>query len=274
MGFWPCAGEDPFTRKVRDVYRANVVRAPRTGIAPLDVLAVGVRRRVEPRGRLDALLEGAELALPRPTSGEVAELRGQRSTTLDLSLGADLTATFLAALGLPVPAVNVSATLWDGARKISFEVRNVVERRVDIARLGSALTGSRIARNAATEVFFAEPRAQMLIITRTLSSATFAVHATGRGGQSAKVEADGVAEIFGTASADVSWSVEGESTIAFSGKRPATFAFGAVPCAFHSDSSVVFGLEVTDKTFGGPETVVPHERPVIDDAGLVVLDED
>lgn len=269
----PCAGEDPFTRKVRDVYRANVVRAPRTGIAPLDVLAVGARRRVEPRGRLDALLSGTAPTLPRPTSGDVADLLGQHSTKLDLSVGADLTATFLTALGLPVPGANIAATLWNGARTLSFEVRDVVERRVDIARLGSALTDCRVARNAATEVFFAEPGAQMLIITRTLSSAAFAVHAAGRGGQSVTAEVDGIAEVFGTASLDVGWSVEGESTIAFRGRTPATFAFGAVPCALKSDATLIFGLEVTDKTFGGEEAVIPRERPAIDDSGLLAFDE-
>lgn len=272
MGFAPCEREDPFTRKVRDVYRANVVRAPSTGIAPLDVLAVGARRRVEPRGRLDAMLSGAAPGLPRPSSVEVADLRGQRSTTLDLSVGADLTAAFLGALGLPVPGAEVAATLWEGARGLSFEVRDVVERRVDIARLGSALTGCRIARNAATEVFFAEPRAQMLVITRTLGSARFAVHATGRKGQSVKVAVDGLAEIFGEVTADVGWSVEGESTIAFRGKAPATFAFGAVPCALRPDGAVDFGLEVTDKTFSASKAVVPRERPAIDDAGLVTFD--
>lgn len=273
MGFSPCDREDPFTRKIRDVYRANVVRAPRTGIAPLDVLAVGARRRVEPRGRLDALLEGGASALPRPTSAAVADLRGQRSATLDLELGADLTAMFLAAVGLPTPGADVAANFWKGARKLSFEVRDVFERRVDIAALGAAIDGRTIARNAATEVFFAEPRAQMLIITRTLRSARFAVHAASRGGQSFKVDVDGLAEVLGKASLDVGWSIEGESTIAFHGKAPATFAFGAVPCSFRSDATLVFGLEVAEMTFGAPAAVKPEERPVIDDAGLLTLDE-
>ena len=273
MGFTPCEREDPFTRTVREVYRANVVRAPRTGIAPLDVMAVGARRRVEPRGRLGALLDGPEPTLPRPTSSEVADLRGQRSATLDLAVGADLTATFLGALGLPVPGASVAATLWKGARRVSFEVRDVVERRIDIGRLGSALTGCTIARNAATEVFFAEPVAQMLVITRTLSSARFAVHATGRGGQSVRVAVDGLAELFGTLAGEAAWSVEGESTIAFRGSTPATFAFGVVPCALRSDATVVFGLEVTDKTFGAHDAVVAQERPAIDDMGLLTFDE-
>jgi hypothetical protein len=273
MGFRRCDRDDPFTSKVREVYRANVVRAPRTGIAPLDVLAVA-GRRVEARGRLPMLLDGARPDLPRPVSSDVADLRGERSAALDLEFGADLTATFLAALGLPAPGANAVITLWDGARRVAFEVRGVTERRVDVAGLGRALTGCRVARNAATEVFFSEPKAQMLVITRTLSSARFAVHAAGRKGQSVKIAVDGLAQLFGEAHAAGGWSVEGESTIAFHGPRPATFAFGAVPCILRTDGTLVFGLEISDKVFGDRESAEPRERPAIDDAGLLTFDVD
>jgi hypothetical protein len=234
---------------------------------------VGARRRVEPRGRLVVMLDGAATPLPHPTADAVAELRGQRSATVDLSVGAELTAAFLGGIGLPLPSANLEATLWKGARKVSFEVRDVVERRVDIARLGSAVDGRRIRRNAATEVFFVEPKAQMLVITRTLSSPRFAVHATSRAGQSVKIDLDGLAEVLGNASADVAWTVEGKSTISFTGKAPATFAFGAVPCALRSDATMVFGLEVSDKTYGDAQVGTPKERPVFAEAGLLTFDE-
>lgn len=86
------------------------------------------------------------------------------------------------------------------------------------------------------EVFFAEPTAQMLVITRTLSNAR-------------------------------------ESTIAFTGPSPATFAFGAVPCVLRSDAAMVFGLEVGDTVFGDAEVGAPRERPVFAEAGLLTFDE-
>jgi hypothetical protein len=273
MGFWPCEREDAFTRKVRDTYRANVVRSPRTGIAPLDVLAVGRNRWVETRGRLATVLSDEASSLPRPTSAEVVELRGQQSAELDIAVGVDLVATFLAALGIPVPGAGVVATLWEGARRISFEVRGVTESRVDLAKLGTALRARRVVRTAATEVFFAEPKAEMLVITRTLSSARFAVHVSGRRGQSARVSVDGLADVLGEAHADVGWKAEGESTVAFHGRTPVTFAFGAVPCTVGADGALVFGLEVSDKTFGVEADVVVRERPVVEEAGLLSFDE-
>ena len=162
--------------------------------------------------------------------------------------------------------------LWDGVGRISFEVRGVTESRVDIGELGSALNARRVARNPATDVFFTDPKAQMLVITRTLSSAHFAVHATGRRGQSARVAVDGIAELFGEVHADVAWEVESDSTIVFHGREAATFAFGAVPCVIRTDGTLVFGLEVADKTFGAGADVHPKERPAIDDDGLLIFD--
>jgi hypothetical protein len=274
VGFWRCAREDPFTRKIRDVYRANVVRAPRTGIAPLDVLVVARDRRVGARGRLGQVLEGEPPDLPLPISADVADLRGQRSTALDLSVGADLAATFLSALGIPVPGASLVAGLWDGASRISFEVREVTESRVDIGELGSALNGRRVVRNPATDVFFTEPKAQMLVITRTLSSSHFAVHASGRKGQSVKVAVDGIAELLGEAHGKVAWEAESDNTIVFRGQRSAIFAFGAVPCVIRTDNTLAFGLEITDTTFGTRPHRAPKERPAIDDQGLLIFDGD
>lgn len=272
MGFWRCEREDAFTRKVREVYRANVIRAPRTGIEPLDVLAVSRTRRVEPRGRLAGILAGAVPDLPRPASAEAADLRGQRSAMLDLSIGAELTSTFLAALGLPIPSAEVVTTLWDGAGTLSFEVRGVTEQRVDVFQLGSALDHRTLARNPATEVFFTDSKVQLLIITRTLRSAHFAVHAAGRRGHSAEVAVDAVEDLLGKAHADLSWKAETDSTLEFLGREPATFAFSAVPCAVRADGTFTFGLEVTDKTFGAGAPVAPRERPAVDDSGLVLFD--
>ena len=154
--------------------------------------------------------------------------------------------------------------LWDGVGRISFEVRGVTESRVDIGELGSALNACRVARNPATDVFFTDPKAQMLVITRTLSSAHFAVHATGRRGQSARVAVDGIAQLFGEVHADVAWEVESDSTIVFHGREAATFAFGAVPCVIRTPTAHWFSdcPEVADKTFGaGAPTCTRRNDP-------------
>lgn len=275
MGFQPCfTRDDPFTRQVRQTYRAAVVRAPRTGIQPLDALAVDKDRRVYPRGRLAKLIAGGTPTLPRPKSEQVAGLTGVRSAAVDVGLGAKLSANFLAALGVPLPSINLGASLWKGASGLVFEVREVTQHDIDISQLGQDLERRHIQRNATTDLFFSPSTTKLHVITRTLTSPSFAVTATNKKGQSIEVGADGVADFLGEVHGNVSWDIERQSTLTFRGTKPATFAFSAVPCGVFEDGTVVFGLESTDLTFGASERVEPSPRPIVDEPGLLFFDDE
>lgn len=273
MSFLPCLNpDDPFTRRVREAYRANVVTAPRAGINPLDTLAVR-RRHVEPRGSLAAMLDEA-VALPTAHQAPVSGLSGLRSTSVDLELGLSLTAKFLAGLGVPLPGAEVTASLLKGASACSFEVDDVVEQHVDVALLGRALQGRRIDRTPATAVFFDGSGVDLYLITRTLTSKSFAVRGTSTKGQKVKVAVGAIPDLLGEASGTVSWKSEAEDSVVFSGPTPVTFAFASIPCAVDAHGGVVFGLTSDGLTFGDTEPIGKTEpTPVIDEAGLVQLDE-
>lgn len=273
MGFLPCVNrEDPFTRRVREVYRANVVTAPRAGIDPLDTLAVR-SRSVSARGALTHLLDGP-VKLPEPKATPTAGLSGTRSTSVDLKLGLDLTAKFLTALGVPVPGAEVTASLWQGATRLTFHVDEVAEHQVDIAELGSAMRGRRLARTPATKVFFSGDGTGLYLITGTLTTTSFAVHGEAERGQSVEVAVDAIQDLIGTASATVSWRSTGHDAVTFSGSTPVTFAFAAVPCAVDPRGNLGFGLTTDELTFGEQEPRMAQQAPVVDEEGLLVLDEE
>jgi len=273
MGFRPCmTRDDPFTRQVRQTYRAGVVLAPRTGIEPLDALAVDKNRRVQQRGRLANLIAGEVPVLPQPTSEEVAGLGGLRSAAVDVGIGAELSANFLAALGVPLPSASLETSLWEGASKLMFEVREVTQHEVDISQLGRELEGRRIQRNATTDLFFTSSATKLHVITRTLTSPSFAVTATNNKGQSFQVGVDGLADVLGQAHGRVSWEVEHQNTLSFRSGKPATFAFSAVPCGVFEDGTFVFGLESVDLTFGDSQEVDTSPRPIVDEPGLLFFD--
>ena len=121
-------------------------------------------------------------------------------------------------------------------------------------------------------MFFSDEKTQLLVITRTLTSSRFAVHAVDKAGQSVKIKLDALADIFGKAQANVSWSAEGSSAVSFQGKRAATFAFAAVPCAIAADGTFVFGLESSEATLGAGPPPEPEMKPVIDQPGLLTFD--
>lgn len=273
MAFRRCQHHDPFTAQVRNIYRANVVSAPRAGIEPLDVLAMR-DRRVEPRGRLAPFILGGDAAqLPQATDWPAAELSGVRSVSLDLSLGLTLTSTFLAALGLPIPGAKVKTSLWQGVHSLSFEVRDVVEHRLDLGALGQALRGARVDRESpASAIFFGSHPVQMLIIARTLTAPTFALRSHRTDGQSAEISVDAVSDLIGSGSATVKWQHESKDVVQFHGDTPVTFAFAAVPSMINSDGTFAFGMEADNVTFGETHEVT-HAVPVVDEDGLLELDE-
>lgn len=274
MAFRACPRkDDPFERKVREAYGANVVGAPRAGIEPLTTVA-RQDDRVEPRGHLRYILEGDGPELPPVTPSPAAAMSGTRSAEVKAKLGFDLSGNFLSALGLP--GADLAATLWEGASAFTFEVRDVMDNQVDLAQLGQAIKGRLVAQNPATDIFLTEEPQQLLLITRTLTTPTFAVRASGAGGQAVKVAVDGIPDLVGSAHADVSWKREHNDWVSFHGAAPVTFGFAVVPCFIDAARRLKFGLTISDVTFGKAsiEMSKVESRPAIDDdrAGLLSFD--
>lgn len=273
MAFRRCHREDGFTRLVRVTYGCNVLGVPRTGVAPLEVLAVR-NRRVQTRGGLASMLgldKSTKLADLRTAAA--TSLSGSRSASLDLGLGLSLTSTFLAALGVPAPGVEADLALWKGTSELAFEVRDVTQHDIDVAALGMRLVGTKIARSPAADVFFENPDVRMLVINRTLTSRQFAIRTIGSGGQSAAVSVDAIADLIGKTSATVTWHRESDSVVSFQGDEELTFAFAAVPCVMHSDRSFYFGLEGDERVLGEGGQVAREGLPIVNEDGLLVLED-
>lgn len=274
MSFLSCPRQDdPFTQRVRDTYGANVVSAPRAGIDPLSTLVVR-GRKVEPRGELKYMLDGEPPTLPQVTSAPTAALSGVRSTAVDVKLGLSLSAMFLTALGVPAPGAEVSASVWESISCFTFEVRDVMEHQVDIGALGQALKGRILAETAATRLILADRSIELMLITRTLTTHSFAIRAMGTGGQALHVAVDGIANLVGKADAGVSWKAEHDESVTFSGQNPVTFGFAAVPCAIDAARNLVLGLARADLKFApeAPEASHLKARPAVDKLGLLSFD--
>jgi hypothetical protein len=276
MGFRACArGADPFEKRVRESYGANVVGTPRAGIEPLLTVA-RQDDRVEPRGHLRHFFGGDPVELPAVTSAPAAGLSGTRSAEVKAGLGLDLSAGFLGALGLPIPGAQLSATVWDGATSFTFEVRDVLENQVDLAALAKAIDQRPVLNNAATAIFLNDPSQQLLLVTRTLTSPAFSVRATVAGGQAVNAEVDGIADLLGAASAQVSWKREKDDWLTFRGTSPVTFGFAVVPCLINVERRLAFGLSRKDLKFGAPpEPAAVSSGPVMADgsrAGVLTFD--
>lgn len=276
MSFTRCTHEDLFASKVRELYSANVVRAPRVGIDPLLVLAKS-GDHVELRGALEPLLvDGDLLTLPTVTEADAPEISGSRSTELEAKLGLKLAASFLAALGVPVPGVSLDGTLWKGASGFTFEVRDVHEWKVDVNELGDALRGRRIDTSHPSAALFFDRDAQvsMHLITRTLVSRHVAVRATGSSGQILEASTSAITDLIGDVEGSLSWKRESDGAVSFQGEAPATFALAAVPLNLLPDGRFTFGLELRggsylDTPSGSDSELLTEHLPLVEDDGLL-----
>src|SRR5438045_8347864 len=84
----------------------NVIRLPRTGIEPLDV--IGRDQSMQWLGPVSKVwTSNTPAPLPGPPH-PAAAVNGQRTDALDLSLGLNILANTLAAFGMSAPSLNAA----------------------------------------------------------------------------------------------------------------------------------------------------------------------
>jgi hypothetical protein len=273
MSFFSCPEQDPLVRKAHDAYGANLLSTPRVGIDPLAALAVR-DRKVELRGQLQYMVQGPLPQLP-VISAPAEAVSGVRSGAVDFELGLNLLANFLAALGVPVPGADSLASFWEGASGFTFEPRNAVEHQVAAGALGQALEGHALAQTPDTEPILIDRSIELMFITRTLTTRSFAIRAVGAPGQTIDVAVGSIADLIGKAYAYVSFTVEHDNSVTFIGSSPVTFGFAVIPCAVDAQRNLKFGRTRASFDFARAAPVASELEgaPAIDGSGLLSFDE-
>src|SRR6266498_3636659 len=85
----------------------NVVRLPRSGIVPLEVLGKKGNERPEPLGKMGTIWK-SDFTTPVATKDVATSVNGKITKSLKLSVGITLLENFLAALGASTPSVRGS----------------------------------------------------------------------------------------------------------------------------------------------------------------------
>jgi hypothetical protein len=283
MAFVSCRREDPFARRVREVYRANLISAPRVGVELLTVVAQQ-GTHVEMRGTLEPLLVSSiePLHLPATSEHEAGDLTGERSADLEVDVGVQLLGAFLTALagGVPVPGIDLKGTVWKGASQLSFEARGVRERSVDLNLLGQALAGRRVnPEQPAARIFFDGSQTKLRLISRTLVSSQVAVRVHTAREHAVKVSTAGLTDMLGEASAAVGVSVESDGAVTFTGdpENAATFAMAHIPCNLSRDGVFSLGLSLGGESYldtrdSHAEDLAVDHFPLVEGNGLLEID--
>lgn len=203
----------------------NMVKFPRAGIEPLDVLG----RDNNTLNRLGSIAEVWTSTLPVPAPGPpqpATGIEGGRTGDLDIGIGLKLLSNALAGLGAAIGLPSLNAG-FKKAKRVQFKFVDVVSVGVTPFALGKFLSaGTLDLSNPFVSHYFDNDETQEFIIYEVLKSNTISV--TAKDDRGTDVEAD-VSAIQSALSASVNAKVasSSSSSLIFEGATQATFAFKA-----------------------------------------------
>jgi hypothetical protein len=211
----------------------NVVKLPRTGIEPMDV--IGRDQTMQWLGPIDSIWNSA---IPKPQAGPPKPAS---------AVGLSILGNTLAAFGVSVPSLDVA---YKSAHAVQFSYSNVSITSVAPFAAGSYLAkGELQSDNPAVKNYFLSGQPTAYLITEVLKSNSLTVTATDSHGTAVGVDLSvfqGVDTKVG-----IKPSSAGNSTISFTGPEPITFGFAVQQIAREGDQWTLHGVAPSgDIAFG------------------------
>jgi hypothetical protein len=246
----------------------NVIKLPRTGIEPLDV--IGRDQVTQWLGPLRSVWTSTG---PEPLPGPAhpaSAVNGQRTDALDLSLGLSVLANTLAAFGASVPSLDAA---YKSAHSVQFSYTNVTSTAVSPFEAGNYLTeGTLRSDNPVVKNYFEGDKSQAYLIVEVLKSNSITVTATDSHGVEVGIS---LPEIQGVLDAKIGVKPtnSSNSTLTFTGPEAVTFGFSVQQIARDGDhwtlrgaapsGDIAFGVS----GFGTEEQSDDASNPFVFDTG-------
>ena len=248
----------------------NVIKLPRVGIEPMDI--VGKDKSTEWLGKLSGVWKTTmPPPAPRPPQA-AADVAGQQSDKLELSIGLKILENALRAFGASVPSLNFAFTK---ARKIQFTFGSVTSTVVEPLEAGNYLaSGDLNTQNPVVSRYFLEDDAEAFLIFDVLKTSSMDVTATDDRGVEVAVDVPQIQSVVG-ANVGVKKSGSSQSTLTFSGQTPVSFGFKAFHINFVNGKWALEGAEAdAGLAFhavagGAPAAAIDTEPVLLRRGGLV-----
>lgn len=225
----------------------NVIRLPRVGIEPLDV--VGRDDTTQWLGPLRSVWTSSS-AEPAPSAPRIAaQVVGQKTDAIDIGFGIKILANALAAFGATVPSVDFA---FKQARKVQFSYTNVTSTVVAPLEAGNYLTNGKLnSDNPVVKHYFTGQESQAFLILDVLKSNSVTVTATDEHGLAVDLDIPAIQGIVG-GTVGVKPSGTSSGTITFTGPVPVTFGFMVDEIEFDGTRWSLSGVEASGNiAFGG-----------------------
>ncbi|WP_128912302.1 hypothetical protein [Granulicella sibirica] len=241
-------------------YGYNVVKMPRAGIEVMDL--VGRDETTQIIGPISAIWTSTEPApVPSPPRA-MPNVNGQKTDSLDLSLGLDVLAGALQALGASAPSLKLA---FHSARSVQFAYTGVTLTTIQTVEAGNYLTeGTLKTDNPVVRNYFFNPDSHAYLITSVLKSASISVSATDANGTDVGIDVPAIQGAVG-ATIKVAPTNSSNSTLTFTGPDAVTFGFVVQEITRDGDQWNLHGVNPSGKiAFAvGPNAPADAPKPII-----------
>src|SRR5262249_9766038 len=206
----------------------NVVRLPRKGIDPLDVLG-REGKSIERLGRLDQLWTSNKPVPPIGSPQPAAHINGQQTGEMSASIGLKLLSGMLKAIGAAVPEISFA---YSKARTLQFTFGNVTTRAVVPLAVGEFLSEGDIhSSNPFVDHYFNDDNTDAFVITEILESSEITVSAKDNRGGQISADIPAIKDVVG-ANVSVSAKTAASNEITYKGAESVAFGFKVFAIAF------------------------------------------
>jgi len=218
----------------------NVIRLPREGIDPLHALGRDPNAgTLENLGSISKIWK-SDTAPPVPDPpGDAADVNGQRTDDLKLSIGLEILSGVLSGFGVSTPSVNVA---YERARSVQFEFTNVKVVRVEPLALGEYLANGDLNQTNPFASYFTDSKKAAFVVTEVLKASSVKVIAKDKSGTTIGVDAPVVQNLVGV-KVNVGAGAAGDHALTYQGQKLVTFGFKAFGVAFMDGDWRVFGVK-------------------------------
>ncbi len=227
----------------------NVVRLPREGIEPLDVLCLDGACR-ENLGAIDRIWSTPE---PRPTvEGPIvaSSIGGERTLGLDFSVGITILNGILTGMGAATPSL---AWAFKTARKIQFQFEEVHLYAIDPLELGHYLqAGDFNLGNPVSSRCLDGHDVDLYVITEVLKSRSIGVIALDAAGRSLVLNTHVMTQAVGP-SVDIGARPNGQMLFSYRGASALTFGFKVFQIRYEDGRWMALGRRRSPDEMSGPD---------------------
>ena len=215
----------------------NVVKLPRTGIEPLDVIG----RDKKSVQLLGPIAEIWKSAVPQPAPGlpkAATAVNGQKTDAMELSVGMGILKNALAAFGASAPSLD---TAYKSAHAVQFSFTNVTLVSVSPFAAGNYLAKGDLATdNPVVRNYFLSGQATAWLIVEVLRSNSITVTASDSHGMEVGIDVPAIQNVL-DAKIGMKPSNAANSTVTFSGPEAVTFGFAVQQIARVGDAWELHG---------------------------------